>query len=298
MQECYFQNNELIPEDLWIEFISSIKKNVSENKKSPRNLLACKVKEKLIESVKKRIPEKPFAILFSGGIDSTLIALISKQLGAEFTCYSVGFKEPGLKNPEDILWAEKVAKSLGFCLKKRTFSLSETEKTIKKTAKILGNLTNVVNIGVGSVFVAASELISEKVVFSGLGSEEIFAGYERHQKNPTNNECWTGLVSMYKRDFLRDAAIAKSLGFELKTPFLDKNLIIEAMRVPISMKLGAENTKLILRDAAISIGLPAEFAQRKKRAAQYGSRFDSALKKLAKKSRFKLKKDYVESLIN
>ena len=44
---------------------------------------------------------------------------------------------------------------------------------------ILGTKLNIVNLGVGAVELAAIKLSNTTDFFSGLGSEEIFAGYQR-----------------------------------------------------------------------------------------------------------------------
>ena len=55
--------------------------------------------------------------------------------------------------------------------------------------------------------------------------------------------------------------------------------------------------KKILRNIAQDLGIPKEFSNRKKKGAQYGSGFDKAILRLAKKNGFKLKKRYIESLM-
>ena len=78
------------------------------------------LKELIVDSVKnqvKNLDGKNIGVLFSGGIDSTIIAFVLKNLGKKFTCYCFGLDEPGLKAAEDIVWAKKVALSLGFNLK-------------------------------------------------------------------------------------------------------------------------------------------------------------------------------------
>ena len=62
-------------------------------------------------------------------------------------------------------------------------------------------------------------------------------------------------------------------------------------------KLDNNNKKIILREAAEFLGLNKEFAWRKKQAAQYGSNFVNGIDKLARKNGFKLKKDYLQSLL-
>ena len=266
-------------------------------KKDHKEILK-QTKELVINSIKKNIPEEKFGILFSGGVDSTLIAQVCKKNKANFICYTAALKEKGLKQAEDLTYAKKAAKKLNLKLKIKTLSLNETEKYIKKVLSILKE-PNVVKVGVALPFYIAFEMAKKdkiKVMFSGLGSEELFAGYERHTKaKDVNRECFNGLLNMYERDISRDLAIAKAQNIELKVPYLDEKLIEYALKIPAEFKLSVNQNKLILREVAEQLGLK-EFAWRKKRAAQYGSGFDKAIEKLAKRNGFKYKKDYLINL--
>lgn len=254
------------------------------------------LKEKIFSAVQKRIPEKKLGLLFSGGIDSTIIAFILKKMGVDFVCYTAGLEEKGMKPAEDIEWAQKAAKHFGFKLKVIKIPLSKVEKYIKKIVPLIED-SNVVKVGVALPFFLACEEAKKdnvKVIFSGLGSEEIFAGYERHEKSSNiNEECVFGLKQMYQRDLYRDDVVTMFHTIELRTPFLDTDLIKYALRIPAEYKIKDGVKKLILREAALEMGVDKEFAFRKKTAAQYGSRFDKALEKLAKKEG-KTKSEYLK----
>lgn len=289
----------LIPENLWIKFIGSMEngfEGLETNKERAKRELA----QSIVQSIKKRAVPK-FGILFSGGVDSSLIAFVAKKLKCNFTCYTVG-----IENSDDIEWAKKVANEYNFNFKYKILSLDEFENILKIVVKLL-NDAGIVKASVGSVLYAGGKLALEdgnNVLFGGLGSEEIFAGYQRHEFALQDNdfealhkECWNGLKGMWGRDLIRDFTIAKNLGLDLRAPFLDKELIRIAMNAHPMFKLDKENKKIILREAAESIGLKKEFAWRKKQAAQYGSNFVNGIEKLAKKNGFKLKKDYLQSLL-
>ncbi|MBU0929785.1 MAG: asparagine synthase C-terminal domain-containing protein [Nanoarchaeota archaeon] len=274
----------------WIFHINKLKtKVIIENHEKAKELL----KNSVVDAVKSRIPEKKFGILFSGGVDSSTIALISKKFTNNFTCYTVGFS-----NSEDIESAKKVAKELKLNLKIKLLTLEEIESKIKVLVKILKTI-DVVSIGVGLVsYIAAEQAKKDKVniIFTGLGSEEIFAGYQRHKESKdVNKECWSGLKKMFERDLMRDIPIVDFLKMKIETPFLDDDVIKIAMQIPGKYKINEEN-KLILREVSNELGLKKEFAFRKKKAAQYGSNFIKALDKIAKKNGFKYKKDYLNSL--
>lgn len=240
----------------------------------------------LNEAIQKRIPDKKIGLLFSGGIDSTFIALKLKQMGVPFTCYTAALQEEGLKEPEDLEWAKSAAKDLGFDLKIKSISLNEVPKYLKRILPLIED-NNAVKAGVALPFYLAAEQAKEdgiKVMFSGLGSEEIFAGYDRHKKSlKINEECISGLRKIYERDLYRDDVIMMSQNIELRLPFLDTRLAEHSLMIPERLKLNENENKIILRRIAEKEGMPKKYFERKKKAAQYGSNFDKALEKLSKK---------------
>jgi len=284
-------NGNLISKDEWNKYINGLKTdNIETNKEKCKEL----IKDDLIKSVKKRTCNlRKFGVLFSGGIDSSVIALICKKLGCNFTCYCIG-----LKNSKDLEWAEKTALALNLKLKTLILELNETEKIIKKTIKILKQ-TDIINIGVGSVIYAGIRLAKKDSVnclITGMGSDEMFAGYSRFENiKDINEECWSSLYNIFK-DLKRDFLIAKTQKAKLITPFIDEKVIKSAMQIPSNYKIKNKIKKYILREIAADLGLPREFAFRKKTAAQYGSKIDKAISKLAKKNNFKYKKDYLKNL--
>jgi asparagine synthetase B (glutamine-hydrolysing) len=286
-------NGKLIPYEKWSNHIDSLRTGhiIKDEKKAISEL-----KPILENAIQKRIPNEKFGILFSGGVDSTLIAFICKKHTDNFICYTVG-----MKGSKDVEFSSKVAKSLKLNHKIKIFSQKEAEKIFEDTAKILGKeLINIVNLGVGGVVLAAIKLAEKdklKVFFSGLGSEEIFAGYQRHENSDNiNEECWKGLKTTWQRDFRRDYAISKRKKIKLLTPFLDKELILTAMKIDSNLKIKRGTKKYILRKVAEEICMKKEFAFRPKTAAQYGSNFDKAIAKTAKTKGFRYKKEYLNYL--
>jgi len=242
----------------------------------------------LTQAVEKRKADK-VAIAFSGGIDSTLLAFLCEKLKIPFTLYSVG-----LKNSPDLEYAKKVAEYYNWKLVSKELTEEEVEKIFKKLIKILPRI-DVVNLGVGSVTYAVCEIAKEDIIFTGLGSEEIFAGYERH-RGDINENCWQGLEEMFERDIQRDVIITTQFKKQARAPFLDKELIEYAMKIDGRLKIN-DYKKLILRYTAESLGLKKEFCWRRKKAAQYGSYFDKVLTKLAKKQKL-TKKELINKYIN
>jgi len=84
---------------------------------------------------------------------------------------------------------------------------------------------------------------------------------------------------------------------ELRLPFMDKKLVEHALKIPGKEKLKDGVEKYVLRQITLKLGMPKEYAMRKKKAAQYGSNFHKALNKLAKRNGFKLKSDYLRRFL-
>ncbi len=296
----WIQKGILITEEEWHAHIARLHAQVKERFAEKENLLKFSgvtekeiLKQTIVSAVHSRIPKNRFGIFLSGGVDSSLIAFLCKKAGTNPLCVSVG-----METSPDVLMAKKLAEQLKLELVTKEFTLSEAEELFKKTA-VLFSEPEVLSVGVGAVVAAAAELGKANGVttfFGGLGSEEIFAGYERHSKSTNiNEECWKGLKHMWKRDLVRDFTLGKTLGITVLTPFLDEKLIVEAMAISGERKIAGEHKKLILREVAEELGLPKEFAWRKRQAAQYGSKLDWAMEKLAKKKGMD-KGEYVRGL--
>ena len=167
-----------------------------------------------------------------------------------------------------------------------------------------------VKVSVSAVLLSAMSLGDEKIFYSGIGAEELFAGYQRHVKSVSERgtwrgidikglqeESWEGLKRMNNLVISRDKLISDSIRKEIVSPYIDDKLIILAMSLPTDKKIDSNSNKKILREIAKDLGVPKEASERKKKGAQYGSSFDKAITKLTKINGFKLKKRYLDSLI-
>ena len=257
-----------------------------------------KIKAKLIklieQATKKRLTDKKIGLLFSGGIDSVILAMILKKLGVDFYCYTAAVDESSV----DVLYAKKAAIELNLNLKIKVVKLSEVENYLQKVVPLIED-ANVPKVGVALPLYVACQMAKKdnvKVIFSGLGSDDIFAGYYRHKGAANiNDECLSSLRKLYERDTYRDDVLAMNNNIEIRLPFLDKSLVEFALRLPARLKIKDGIEKWVLRQAALSLGLSKIFALRKKKATQYGSGFDSAIRKLAKSRNFQYKSDYLQT---
>jgi asparagine synthase (glutamine-hydrolysing) len=254
------------------------------------------IKEIFIEAVKKRVPDEDFGLLFSGGVDSTMIAAALQELDREFTCYTSGIQHGNVNAPRDMDWAEKIAEKMDLELEAYEADLEEVEEALPELADWIST-TSTVKLGVALPFHFAlngNASAEEKVVMSGLGSEQLYAGYHR-QQGYLNKECLSGLRGLFERDLYRDDVVSMRNGYELRVPFLDHELTEHALTIPEDYKVKDDYRKYVLRKAAEKLGVPEEVAWRGKIAAQYGSNFDKAISRLAKNNDYPHKQNYLNS---
>ncbi|MCJ1273594.1 hypothetical protein MMC21_001387 [Puttea exsequens] len=131
-----------------------------------------------------------------------------------------------------------------------------------------------------------------RVLFSGLGADELFGGYTRHA-TAFDRRGEPGLVDELELDFKRlgkrnlgrDDRVISHWGKEVRYPFLDEDLVKWVLSMPVWEKCGfgqsqkhsvldegsLEASKKLLRLAAWRLGLRGAAAE-KKRAIQFGAR--------------------------
>jgi asparagine synthase (glutamine-hydrolysing) len=255
------------------------------------------IKELLIDSVEKRTRGlEEVGIIFSGGVDSTIIAKISDDLGVDTTLYTAGHE-----TSSDINFARRTAADMHLPLKIKTLEVNDVRRYTELVLNAIEEY-NIMKLGVGMPSYVASEMARSdgvKVVMSGQGADEIFAGYHRYIQLYADNgeglkeDLVEDVKNLYHVNLQRDDAVTMANSVELRVPYLDPKLVEMALEVPIKYKLDNNKDNLrkcILREIAYDIGVPAEIVRRPKKAAQYGSGIHKILvKKVLRDENYKNK---------
>ena len=248
----------------------------------------------LSNSVKKNLTPD-CAILFSGGVDSSLITALAVRHVPGITLITVGF--PG---SNDVKWAPDAAQLLGVgnSLILKMIDLDDVESTIPCVMEALETADPMaISLGV-PLYIACTKAKSRNInlLLTGQGADELFGGYHRYKEifkksTASLHEAIVADVSQLpQRDILRDNTVAKAAGIKLAAPFLDPGVIELALSIPAALKVsefdGELVGKYILRRAAENV-VPTGIAWREKKAFQYGSGVWAALGRLARQAGFK-----------
>lgn len=232
--------------------------------------------------------DHPVGIYLSGGLDSTILALVARNiLGYPVTTFTLA------DSPEnaDLLSAREVARKLGTSHIERRVTLDDYFSRLRHFVQHYESLVagGVFDIHGGIAFHLLSETVSEhvKVAFSGEGADELFGGYywvythplgfadrvkNRLQLSPTGYGTHRLVDDLfpfpederiYRRNIF-DALIrgglanyhlqsvdrsAGAFGFEVRPAYLFDELAEFALRLPIDYKVPDKQvTKRILRE--------------------------------------------------
>ncbi|AFL95798.1 asparagine synthase [Thermococcus cleftensis] len=232
---------------------------------------------------------KRTGILFSGGLDSSTIALIASEY-SDVVLYTAG-----AEGSQDLEWARKVADLLGLPLRERVFDIDDVRDAVPRVAFAIEE-PNPMNLAIGVPLYFATELARKdgaRVLLSGQGADELFGGYAKYLERPELME--RDLEEIGEKNLARDDKIAMLNSVEGRFPFLSLPVVSAALNTPLEAKISGGRRKVVLRKAALKLGLPEEVAWREKKAAQYGSGSQKILERLAKSEGLRLR-EYAEKL--
>ena len=253
---------------------------------------AAKHLQKLLkESTRERILDvKEVGVAFSAGLDSSVVAVLAKLVGAHVHLICVGLE--GLR---EISRIKDAAETFGLPLTLQTYTFEDVKKVLPKVLWLIEE-PDVMKAGVAIPFYWTAEAASKlgcHVLLAGQGADELFGGYHRYLKEyekdgieKVREALFHDTTMSYETNFQRDESVCAYHKVELRLPFIDDKVVRFALSLPLSLKIkSAEDNlrKRILRYTAKNLGIPASIADNPKKAIQFTTGVDKALEKLAKR---------------
>ena len=231
------------------------------------------VRRRLDEAVQLRLmSDVPVGAFLSGGLDSSAIVALMRPHVDELHTFSVG-----LPGSPDLLAARVVADHLDTvhheylldpaeiraCLPAIVFSLESFDQDLVRSA-------------VPTYFTARLASRHVKVILTGEGADELFAGYTYHKDITTDAaldaDARRSVAELHHVNLQRVDRLTMAHSLEARVPFLDIDMIATALAIPMAARRpGVLAPEKGLLRAAVSDLLPDEIVWRDKSQFDQGT---------------------------
>lgn len=204
-------------------------------------------------------------LFLSGGLDTAILASLVPGLKA----FTIRLESHG----DDPKYAEVVARQFNMEHHQIVVNIDQALSAIPEVIRILKTFDPAIPNDLAIYF--ALKFAKDKgikSIMTGDGGDELFAGYS-YMFNLNLDDYIPKIV---REMHFSSNELGKSLGIEIKQPYLDKEFIKFSLKVPQDLKVKAENGKVwgkwILRKT-FEGDLPYEVIWQDKRPIEYGSGF-------------------------
>jgi asparagine synthase (glutamine-hydrolysing) len=219
------------------------------------------------------------AIAFSGGVDSTLLSKICKDLGIQIFIITIGFP-----HSHDVLFSKSISNLISETQNHIIYELNDIDfiETLKyvKSKIACNNLSHIENC---IAFNFLSKIVKEndlgEFFLTANGLDELFCGYDKYRLHFDKGSDF--LIKFMEDKLFNEFHLMNEVyniieqsGIKSIQPFMTDSFINFAKAIPLEYKIKGSNDfirKHILREIALDIGVPKESAMYPKKALQYGS---------------------------
>jgi len=230
--------------------------------------------------------------LLSGGLDSTIISHIAKDVIKDLNVYTIG-----VEGSKDILYAQKYAALFNLNHTVVKLSLKEMLESIPDVVFALETFDAALIRSSVPMFLLSKKIREEQgacILLTGEGADELFGGYsyllDLQAKNSLNQELLNLLEIEHKTGLQRVDRIPYFFSIEARAPLFDKRIVELAFKIPPELKIFKKKgrgvvKKWILRKA-FEEEMPSEFVWRKKQKFSNGAGSEFVLR------------DHIENIIS
>ncbi|MCL1978389.1 MAG: asparagine synthase C-terminal domain-containing protein [Candidatus Bathyarchaeota archaeon] len=215
-------------------------------------------------------------ILFSAGTDTSIIAYEAIKFNSDLSTLTIAFKQG---NPKDAQYVKKMVEFLKLKdHQTRVFDVEESLENVPKVVRALKtfdpmDVRNSISIYIGLALLKEKGLSK---ILTGDGLDELF-GYP-WQFHLSEEELYKKQLDMWAGMSFSSKPLSKSLGMEVKQPYLDPMFMDWAKKLPMKVKINIHNdekySKWLLRKAYEEV-IPKEVIWRPKAPLEAGTGTDA-----------------------
>jgi asparagine synthetase B (glutamine-hydrolysing) len=244
------------------------------------------------------------SVLFSGGLDSTLIAALASRHCRNITLLTVSFVDDdtnttgcdtdtdnntvAVPQAADAITAQASYRELvqlypdaNITWHHKVVPYYQVEAVRDRIQELIRPKSTVMDWNIATALWFAASLAkknndnddNDRLLLSGLGADELLGGYRRHQHRGAV-EVQRDQDRLWERNLGRDDRILSDHGTEVRFPYLDTNVVAFCRAQQdflLQHNTDTATDKAVLRQVATHLGLVTA-ARATKRAIQFGSR--------------------------
>jgi asparagine synthase (glutamine-hydrolysing) len=211
-------------------------------------------------------------VSLSGGLDSSIVTLLAREGVEDLHSFGVG-----VAGSEDLAAARQVASFLGTHHHEFVYTEHDIEAVLPDVLYYLESFDPaLVRSAIPNYFLARLAVEHVKVMLTGEGADELYAGYaylnDFTDPAALQEELVGITAALHNTNLQRTDRMSMAHGLEARVPFLDVQSVALALRMPPTWKVHTSERppKALLRQA-FAAHLPAEIINRPKQKFSQGA---------------------------
>lgn len=223
------------------------------------------IKSTLRSAVYKRLlADVPVGVSLSGGLDSSIVTALAREETEHLHSFAVG-----VEGSPDLEAAWQMSRHLETVHHEYVYN---TQDMVEALPNVLYHLESfdpaLVRSAIPNYFLAklASEYV--KVILTGEGADEVYAGYDYLARYETPDELQGEMLhitnALHNTNLQRADRMSMAFGLEARVPFLDVKSVSLAMGIPADWKLHNGRIPKALLRQSFANDLPRQIVNRPK----------------------------------
>lgn len=224
------------------------------------------------DSVRVRVDtDLTVGVILSGGLDSSIV--LANVLTMHPDCVALTIGAPG---SDDLVYARRLCAEFGVRHEVIDVQPGDIRAGDIRAAIRMSELTeygDIINAVVSVPLFARARELGVKVVLTGDGSDELFAGYPMYELvgAAVSERLFVHMIrNLHRTELQRVDRVSMGNGVEARVPYLDPEVVELALRLPLGLKVRDGQEKWIMRQAFADV-LPRYILRRPKNPMSHSS---------------------------
>ncbi|MDL1911382.1 asparagine synthase B [Chloroflexi bacterium CFX6] len=223
------------------------------------------IKSTLRSAVYKRLlADVPVGVSLSGGLDSSIVTALAREEAENLHSFAVG-----VEGSPDLEAARQMSRYLETIHHEYVY---DTQDMVEALPNVLYHLESfdpaLVRSAIPNYFLAKLASEHVKVILTGEGADEVYAGYDYLARYEAPDELQDEMLhitnALHNTNLQRADRMSMAFGLEARVPFLDVKSVSLAMGIPAAWKLHHERVPKALLRQSFADELPQEIVNRPK----------------------------------